>query len=270
MGGRESKSGSECDCCSECAALHQFHPTRVYKSSTRGLFPNPNAHQQANCCVHSPLDGSESLLITSEDTRCFPNPKANKYDLMVEQKVGNEENFSPFKATDLPSLKPSIPIETPKQSFEVSIKRQKMRVKKPTFRWISKPMSTKNVFFQGATPCEDWSPYKSHTPIQTPWPTYLRQWADQQHPNGEVKILSSTSVTESTSSEFEDMYRDFLPHECGKCITERDMMSLFEFEKLERECDVACVERLPPVPKARKIRMIQQTSEEMAAQGSIV
>lgn len=270
MGGRGSKSDSECDCCSECAALHEFHPTWVQRPRTRRLHPNANAHHQAGCRGHSLFNGPKNLRISLEDELSFPRPEANEYDLLVEKNTGIEANFPSLDVTvNLPSLQLSSSVGTPKQSSKLLTKKAKMRVQRPKFRWNSKTMSKRNVFFQGAIPCGDENPYKFHTPRQTSWPNYLRQGPSQPSTNGEAGVISSASVTDFPSPRFEDTYRDFLPHECGRCVTERDMISLFEFERLERECDAACMKRLPPVPKVRRTRMIQQTPAEIVAQDNI-
>ncbi|KAL5966415.1 hypothetical protein TSMEX_005790 [Taenia solium] len=270
MGGRGSKSDSECDCCSECAALHEFHPTWVQKPRIRRLHPNAIAHHQAECSGYSLLNGPENLRINLEGELNSPSPEGNENDLLIGNNTEIETNFPSLDATvDLPSLTPSSPVGTPKQSSKSLATKAKMRVEKPKFRWISKTMSKRNVFFQGATPCGDENPYKFHTPRQTPWPKYLRQGLPQQRKSSEFGVISSASVTNFTFPCFEDTYKDFLPHNCGRCITEQDVLSLFEFERLERECDAACMKKLPPVPKARKTRMMQLTPAEIAAQDSI-
>ncbi|KAL5108848.1 hypothetical protein TcWFU_004442 [Taenia crassiceps] len=270
MGGRGSKSDSECDCCSECAALHENHPTWVQKPRTRRLHPNANAHQLDGCRGDSFFNGPENLRINLEEELSFPSPQKNEYDLLIEKNTGIEANFSSLDATvDLPSLKASSPMGTPKQSSKLLIEKTKTRVEKPKFRWNPKTLSKRNVFFQGATPCGDEDPHKFHTPRQTPWPNYLRQGVPLERTSSKPRITSSALAMDFTSPYFEDTYRGPLPHECGRCITEQDVMSLFEFESLERECDVACMERLPPVPKARKTRMIHHTPAEIAAPESI-
>ncbi|CDI98492.1 conserved hypothetical protein [Echinococcus multilocularis] len=258
MGGRESKSDSECDCCPECAAQHRFHPTREQRYRTRRLRHNASLHQQAGCHGHSLFNNPENIRVNLADELSLPSPEANENDLLKEKETKIEENLSSSNATvDFPSLKSSSPVEMPKQCSELSTKQAKIQAERPKFQRTSKQMNRRNVFFQGATPCGDENPYNSHTPRRTPWPTYLLQGVPQQHTSNEVGVISSTSVTDASSLCFEDSYRDFLPHECGRCITEQDMISLFEFEKLERECDAACMKRVPPMPKARRTKMIQ-------------
>ncbi|VDD80535.1 unnamed protein product [Mesocestoides corti] len=73
-----------------------------------------------------------------------------------------------------------------------------------------------------------------NVPKRSPLPIYLRKATSRRQDSETAEPCArSSTVLRSVDSEV-------VPHKYGDCFLEKDMTSLLEFERLERECDAAC------------------------------
>ena len=248
MGSRESKSDSECDCCSECAALHNSYPMKRSDRRSRRLHSTSKGCKQVAYRSRSLFNRIVRDAPNFEDIACNRRTATNKYDVLCESQPDippnyttsdGQVNFSPLsRFTAIGQVRKSSANPTTK-SYQ---------------KWLPGVVSESDIFSQGASMCGDHNLFNCPISNRTPWFIFLPK----------VELNNSTPAG-LTPLYFEKVNKDFLGHKCERCTTEQDVISLFEFEKLERECDAACSKRLPPTPKVRKARLIREIQPDTSA-----
>ena len=245
MGGRESKSDSDCDCCSECAALHRSYP--MNRSKFRLMQPQ-RIGREFECRNRQFYNQFGNSFFNFVNPSGNLGTEANEYDVLNESASNISQNFAEKeRKVDFSSLNKLSEVELGGRSCPSPILKSEQR-------WLPKAVGEKGDSSHGATLHGEGHLVYSTNPNRTPWLVFT----PKVHSNAWTNNTPSLAITDSTSPYLEGMSKGLLGHKCGRCTTEEDVISLFEFEKFERDCDDACKKAWPPIPKARKAKLIQE------------
>lgn len=222
MGANESKSCADggCDCCSECAAAHAVPFPLI-----------PDAHLPGDCGPSpacSEQHRGQSLTLETEpdllrETSDQGDGKARLTNL-EEDKTNPEDHVKPREK--------KCPRKKSKPAARSRLKEKLPSCKRSNILFFCKvPPTGESVNSPDVKKLKKVS-----------WPFYMKRTKTPK----QWKFRVEESFVSNHSAILEHNYPEFLPHNCSACCTENDMISLFEFQKLEEKCNAMCGHEEPP------------------------
>ncbi|KAM7534050.1 hypothetical protein Aperf_G00000112063 [Anoplocephala perfoliata] len=232
MGSGGSKMNSECDICCDCTASRLTYDPQGMLLDVR----DQNFYHHKN----EEKKGSHSSSVFSGHVKSI-NPMATA----IQRRGGSNELDNDFNNC-IESLisQTRYKTENPIGSSKITDEESKKNVKTTQKQLDLQKQSQRSNHLQNVRASESSHSSKRHKHKRPFWPSFLRNGLQlvirSHHPSTKscptTSSASCSKATSSISGNFAENYAEFLPHNCQRCLSQKDMESLFEFERLEKEC----------------------------------